>query len=52
MLHWFTVFADWLVLEQLGFDESERLGAALHFFVEDTTKIFALLPDRTDTTLT
>tara|TARA_R110002167_G_scaffold213760_9_gene418395 strand:+ start:739 stop:1743 length:1005 start_codon:yes stop_codon:yes gene_type:complete len=43
MLHWFTVFADWLVLEQLGFDKSERLGAALHFFVEDTTKIFALL---------
>lgn len=43
MLHWFTVFADWLVLEQFGFDKSEQLGAALHFFVEDTTKIFALL---------
>ncbi len=43
MLHLFTLFADWLVLEQLGFDRSERLGSALHFFVEDTTKIFALL---------
>lgn len=43
MLEWFTHFADWLVLEQWGFDRSERLGAALHFFVEDTSKIFALL---------
>ena len=43
MLAWFTTFADWLVYDQGGFDPAERLGAALHFFVEDTSKIFALL---------
>ncbi|WP_426415498.1 permease [Aestuariirhabdus sp. LZHN29] len=43
MLAWFTSFADWLVYGQWGFDPTERLGTALHFFVEDTSKIFALL---------
>ncbi len=43
MLEWFTLLADWLVLDLMELDKSERLGAALHFFVEDTSKIFALL---------
>ncbi|QSX33340.1 permease [Shewanella avicenniae] len=39
----FTQFADWLVFQLLGLTPEQRLGEALHFFVEDTTKIFALL---------
>lgn len=39
----FVHFADWLVYHQLGFSPATRLGTAVHFFVEDVTKIFALL---------
>lgn len=43
MFEIFTRLADWLVFGQLGLSAETRLGDALHFFVEDTTKIFALL---------
>ena len=43
MLSIFTEFASWLIYSTLGFDRESRLGPALHFFVEDTTKIFFLL---------
>ncbi|SIS81346.1 permease [Neptunomonas antarctica] len=43
MLEIFTLFADWLVYDLLGLSAATKLGDALHFFVEDTTKIFALL---------
>ncbi len=39
----FTTLADWLVYSVLGLDSASRAGAAMHFFVEDVTKIFALL---------
>lgn len=43
MLEVFTRLADWLVYELMGFDASSKLGDALHFFVEDATKILVLL---------
>ena len=43
MLAWFTLLADALVYGLLGLSSETRLGQALHFFVEDTTKIFAML---------
>ena len=43
MLSIFTHFATWLVYDVLGLTPNTKLGDALHFFVEDTTKIFALL---------
>ncbi|MGM0702190.1 MAG: permease [Pseudomonadota bacterium] len=43
MLDVFTWLADWLVYGLAGLDPESRLGTSLHFFVEDTTKIFALL---------
>ena len=43
MFEIFTRLADWLVYDLLGFASHTQLGEALHFFVEDTTKIFALL---------
>lgn len=39
----FTYLADWLVYQQLGLSAQTKWGSALHFFVEDVTKIFALL---------
>lgn len=39
----FVHFADWLVYQQLGLSPETQWGTALHFFVEDVTKIFALL---------
>lgn len=36
-------FADLLVFQWMGLDSGSRLGAALHFFVYDTVKIFLLL---------
>jgi len=39
----FGYLADWLVFSMLGLDPASRVGGALHFFVEDTTKIFAML---------
>ncbi len=43
MLEVFTQLADWLVYDVLALSSETKLGDALHFFVEDTTKIFALL---------
>jgi uncharacterized membrane protein YraQ (UPF0718 family) len=43
MLQIFTHFADWLVYDILALVPSTKLADALHFFVEDSSKIFALL---------
>lgn len=43
MFIWFTLLADWLVYDCLGLSNQSQLAQALHFFVEDTSKIFALL---------
>ena len=43
MLEIFTQLADWLVYDVLALSTETKLGDALHFFVEDTSKIFALL---------
>lgn len=42
MLEIFTHFADWAIL-QMGLTKETRLGSAVHFFIEDSTKIFVLL---------
>ena len=39
----FTRLADWLVFGVFGLSDTSKLGDAVHFFVEDTTKIFVLL---------
>jgi len=43
MLQVFTWFADWLVYDLAGLSSSSKSGDALHFFVEDVSKIFVLL---------
>ena len=43
MFQIFTDLARWLVYQQLGLSPQTKLGDALHFFVEDVSKIFALL---------
>ena len=43
MLEVFSRLADWLIYSLAGLSSDSRLGAALHFFVEDTTKILCLL---------
>ena len=43
MFQIFTDLASWLVYQQLGLSPQTKLGDALHFFVEDVSKIFALL---------
>lgn len=43
MFEIFTLIADAFAYQLLGLDPANRLGSAVHFFVEDTTKIFALL---------
>lgn len=43
MLEVFTWLADWLVYGLGGLEPDSKLASSLHFFVEDTTKIFALL---------
>jgi len=43
MFEIFTRFATWFVVDLLGLSKETKLGDALHFFVEDTTKIFFLL---------
>ncbi len=43
MFQVFTDLASWVVFELLGLPPSTKLADALHFFIEDTTKIFALL---------
>ena len=39
----FTRLADWVTYSLAGMSEGGRWAAVLHFFVEDTTKIFALV---------
>jgi len=39
----FTQLADLIVVRLLGLDKASHWGGSLHFFIEDTTKIFALL---------
>jgi uncharacterized membrane protein YraQ (UPF0718 family) len=43
MFELFTRLATWLVVDVLGISKATKLGDALHFFIEDTTKIFFLL---------
>jgi len=39
----FTQLASWLSYQVLGLSPDSKIGDAVHFFIEDTTKIFALL---------
>jgi uncharacterized membrane protein YraQ (UPF0718 family) len=43
MFEIFTDLATWLVVDLFGLSKETKLGDALHFFIEDTTKIFFLL---------
>ena len=43
MFEVFTDFATWLVVDVFGLSKATKLGDAIHFFIEDTTKIFFLL---------
>ncbi|EAR10573.1 permease [Reinekea blandensis] len=43
MLSIFTVFADWFAFQLLSLTPDTKLGDSVHFFVEDVTKIYALL---------
>ncbi len=43
MLKIFTLLADWLIYSLMGLDRTTRIAGSLHFFVEDVTKIYALL---------
>ena len=43
MFEIFTDLATWLVVDVFGLSKETKLGDALHFFIEDTTKIFFLL---------
>jgi len=43
MLSIFKDLADWLAFMQLGLAPHSKLGSAVQFFIEDTTKIFFLL---------
>ena len=43
MLTIFTELADWLAFTLFGLAPDSKLGGAVHFFIEDTTKIFFLL---------
>ncbi len=43
MFEIFTRLADWLVYQLMGLSPESKLGDALHFFVEDVSKIYVLL---------
>ena len=43
MFQVFTDFASWLTYSILGLSADTKLGSAVHFFIEDVSKIFALL---------
>lgn len=43
MFQIFTNLASWLVYDLLSLSPESKLGESLHFFVEDTSKIFVLL---------
>lgn len=39
----FTALADWLTYSLLGMEKGKHLSESIHFFIEDTSKIFVLL---------
>lgn len=39
----FTHLADWLSYSVLGLSQTSKIGDAVHFFIEDTSKIYCLL---------
>jgi len=43
VFEFFTELATWFVVDLFGLSRETKLGDALHFFIEDTTKIFFLL---------
>lgn len=43
MLELFTRLADWISYDLLSLEKETKLADAVHFFIEDTTKIFFLL---------
>lgn len=43
MLELFTYFADWMAYDLFPLEKETKLADAVHFFIEDTTKIFFLL---------
>ena len=43
MFQIFTDLASWLIYDLIGLSADTKLGDALHFFVEDVSKIFVLL---------
>ncbi|TPE48582.1 permease [Maribrevibacterium harenarium] len=43
MFEIFTQLADWLAFDLLGLSPSSKLGDAVHFFIEDVSKIYVLL---------
>ncbi|EGM70070.1 permease [Shewanella sp. HN-41] len=43
MLQIFSDLASWLTFGVMGLDPNTKLADAVHFFIEDTSKIFALL---------
>ncbi|WP_354623666.1 permease [Psychromonas sp. MME2] len=43
MLAWFTYLADWLTYSLFNLVPDSRLTGAVHFFIEDTSKILVLL---------
>ncbi len=43
MLEVFTKLADWLTYGVFGMAQGSHLAESVHFFIEDVTKIYALL---------
>ena len=43
MFIYFTYFADWMAYTLMGLSPETKLGDAVHFFVEDVSKIYMLL---------
>lgn len=43
MLEWFTYLADWITYSLFGLAAESKFAAAMHFFIEDTSKILVLL---------
>lgn len=43
MFSLFSDFASWLIYSIMGLDPDSKIGYSLHFFVDDTTKIFFLI---------
>lgn len=43
MFIYFTYFADWVAYTLMGLSPETKLGDAVHFFVEDVSKIYVLL---------